>query len=269
MLSAINAACSDQGNASTFHPLLVSVSNFRDLAGTDGNASYRTAEGHLLRRSVFYRANVLNPNDDDWEKLNNLGISTVYDLRTPDEIATLPDRLPRGAAYIHVNVLCSPQANIPQAVESADYASALMQTIQRAWVTNAAMRAEFAYVLRTMATTEGAQVFHCTAGKDRTGWLAALLHSIANVSLDHLMHDYLLSNIHNQAWIQTLYTQLQRTQGTAKAEAFKPLLGVHPHFLNAGIEQAIASYGSMAHYLRAGLGLSDQILAQLRHKLLA
>jgi len=256
-----------QANVSACNPLLASVSNFRDLAGTDNKASYATIDGHKLRRGVFYRANVLNPNDADWEKLNGLGISTVYDLRTPDEITKSPDRLPRGVDYLHINILGSAQANIPQVVDSLTHAVALMQEIQRAWVINPYMRSQFARVLNTMAHTEGAQVFHCTAGKDRTGWLAAMLHSIAGVSFDLILHDYLLSNIHNHAWMRCLYEQLQHEHGPAMADAFQPLLGVQADFLNASWEQAIASYGSIAHYLSFGLGLSDQVLDQLRTKL--
>jgi len=259
----------DQGNVSALNRLLASVSNFRDLAGTDSASPYSTADGRALRRGVFYRANVLTPNAADWEKLNHLGISAVYDLRAPDEIAKTPDHLPQGAQYIPINVLGTPQAGIPELVNSANQAIAFIQTIQRAWVTDSSIRSRFARVLSTMANTEGAQVFHCTAGKDRTGWVAALLHSIAGVSFDVIMHDYLLSNAHNQAWMQNLYEQLQHKYGQTMADAFKPLLGVQANFLNAGWEQAIASYGSIDHYLRFGLSLSDQVLEQLRAKLLA
>jgi len=250
-----------------FKPLLASVSNFRDIAGTDDASSYCTVDGHALRRGVFYRANVLNPNDADWQALNTLGISTVYDLRTPDEIAQLPDRLPQGANYIHVNVLGTPHAGIPELVNNLDQAIAFIQYIQRAWVLNAFIRSQFAHVLSTMAATQGPQVFHCTAGKDRTGWLAALLHNIAGVSKEVILHDYLLSNTHNHSWIQNLYRQLRDKHGEAMADAFKPLLGVQADFLYAGWEQAIASYGSMRNYLRFGLGLSDQVLEALRAKL--
>jgi len=256
----------DQENVSASHPLLASVSNFRDLAGT-GSSSYYTADGRALRRGVFYRANVLDPNDADWEKLNGLAISAVYDLRTPDEITQFPDRLPRGAHYFQINVLGTSHAGIPELVDSADQAIAFIQTIQRAWVTDALIRRQFARVFNTMASTQGAQVFHCTAGKDRTGWVAALLHSIAGVNHEVIVHDYLLSNTHNHAWMQNLYTQLQQKHGQAMADAFQPLLGVQADFLHAGWEQAIASYGSIMNYLRFGLGLSDQVLEQLRAKL--
>jgi len=249
-------------------PLLASVSNFRDIAGPDANTTYVTREGRRLRRGRFYRSNVLTPNSSDWEILNTLNISVVYDLRTPDEISKAPDRLPRDVRYVPINVLCTPHANLPPQVHSADQAIDLMKQLQRAWVEEASMREQFGRVLQEMASVDGAQVFHCTAGKDRTGWVAALLHSIAGVDSSTIFDDYLLSNQRNEAWIHTIVKHLQREQGEEHAAAFQPLLSVQADFLHASLECATACYGSIDGYVRAGLGLSAQQLQRLRAQLL-
>jgi len=63
-------------------PQLQSMENFRDLAGADAASVYRNTEGRALRRGVFYRSNLVAPDDADLNVLNGLGISAVY-LRRP------------------------------------------------------------------------------------------------------------------------------------------------------------------------------------------
>ena len=66
-------------------PRLTGMDNFRDIAGTD--TAYTTANDGTMRSGVFYRSNALTPTAADLATLNTLGISNVYDLRTPSEIA--------------------------------------------------------------------------------------------------------------------------------------------------------------------------------------
>ena len=78
-------------------PRLAGMDNFRDIAGTA--SAYDTSHDGTMRAGVFYRANALTPTAADLATLNGLGISDVYDLRTPSEIAATPDTLPAGATY--------------------------------------------------------------------------------------------------------------------------------------------------------------------------
>jgi len=249
-------------------PRLQSVENFRDLAGAETASVYRNAEGRALRRGVFYRANLVAPDDADLNILNGLGISTVYDLRTPGEIAQAPDRLPQGAAYVPVNVLASEDAFPYTFFTSAEHAIQTLEDIQRQMVTDAAIRARLAQLLTDMAATDGAQVFHCTAGKDRTGWVAALLHTIAGVPEETIMHDYLLTNAYTERWMAATKQAMLEQHGQAFVDAISPILGVHERFLRAGFAQAVDSYGSMEGYITTGLGLDAQVIDALRDKLL-
>jgi len=248
-------------------PRLSSMENFRDLAGADAASAYRNAEGRVLKRGVFYRSNAITPGDEDWATLNGLGISAVYDLRTPGEIAKAPDRVPEGAQYVHINLFGSDNAD-PPALASAAEAERMMEDAERMLVTNAAIRERLAQLLTRMAEGEGAQVFHCTAGKDRTGWVAALLHSIAGVSEEVIFKDYLLTNTYTKTWMDTTRQHILEERGQAFADAYAPLLGVQESFLRAGFEQVQESYGSMDRYLAEGLGLDERVLARLREKLL-
>jgi len=249
-------------------PRLASMENFRDLAGADADSGYRNREGRALRRGVFYRSNLVAPDDADLNILNGLGISAVYDLRTPGEIAKAPDRLPQGAAYVPVNVLGSADAFPHSFFTSAEHAIQTLEDIHRQMVTDASIRAQLAQVLTTMAQTNGAQIFHCTAGKDRTGWVAALLHTIAGVPEETIMHDYLLTNTYTEHWIAATRQAMLKQYNQAFVDAISPILGVHERFLHTGFAQTADSYGSMAGYITNGLGLDAQVIEALRDKLL-
>jgi len=250
-------------------PRLASMENFRDLAGADAASVYRNAQGRALRRGVFYRSDVVAPSDTDWERLNALGISAVYDLRTPGEIAKAPDRLPQGAEYLNVNLLGRENIDISMFTQIEHInAERYLEDAQRNMVIDPDIRRRLGELLTKMAQTQGAQVFHCTAGKDRTGWVAALLHTIAGVPEEVIMADYLLTNHYSQGRIKATRQQMQAEYGPAFADALAPLMGVQESFLRAGFEQAEERYGSMEHYLTQGLGLDAPILAALREKLL-
>src|SRR6201999_360811 len=100
--------------------------------------------------------------------------------RTPSEIAGTPDTMLTGATYQNIDIIGSTTsgANITTvSFKSAADAIAMMEQTNRAFVSDAGMRGQFGKLFNELATTDGAQLFHCTAGKDRTGWTAAVLQS--------------------------------------------------------------------------------------------
>jgi protein-tyrosine phosphatase len=141
-----------------------------------------------------------------------------------------------------------------------------MQEIEQDFVTNATARAAFGALLTGIADSNGATRYHCTAGKDRTGWATAVLLTLLGVSQDTVTQDYLLSN--------TYYFDSPAVQGmlkampAAEAAIYAPLLEVQASYLQAGFDQVAASYGSMYDYAVHGLGLSPETIDKLRAELL-
>ncbi|NML33778.1 tyrosine-protein phosphatase [Paraburkholderia antibiotica] len=245
-------------------PRLVSVSNFRDLGGA--GAGYLTVDGKQMRRGVFYRANALTLSGTDAATLDKLGIVSVYDLRTPGEIARTADVLPAGASSSTLNVLGTSDFAEPSVDTVAD-AVGFMQAQARAYVTGGAQRAAYGALLTALADGSGVQLFHSNAGKDRAGWVAALLLSIANVPLDVIMQDYLLSNVYLAQSIAARTATLRAQDGVAVATVETPLLKVDENYLQAGFDQVQASYGTMVGYLTLGLGLSQSTIDTLHNRL--
>lgn len=243
-------------------PRLASADNFRDVAGN--NTPYSTSNNGVMRGGVFYRSNQLTVSPADLATLNSLNISNVFDLRTPGEIATAPDLLPEGASYTNFNV--TGQAFTDINFSSAADSIAMMEAGEREFVTNPNVRSEFGKLMRALASSEDAAVFHCTAGKDRTGWTAAVLQSLAGVDEQTVMADYLSTNAYTADRVAATLAQLNAIS-PEMAAAYEPLLGVQASFLQAGLDQVEATYGSMDNYLKEGLGLDQETIYVLRGKM--
>jgi protein-tyrosine phosphatase len=262
LLSACGGGNLDADQPAT--PRLASVDNFRDLAGAA--AGYPTVDGKQMRRGAFYRANALTLNATDQATIDRLGIASVYDLRTPGEIARTADILPGGATSQTLNVLGITDF-VAQPFDTAGAAVAFMEAQARGYVTGAAQRAAYGALLTRLADGPGAQLFHSNAGKDRAGWVAALLLSIANVPLDVIMQDYLLSNVYLVPSIKAQTDTLRAQDGDAVASAEAPLMNVQENYLQAGFDQVQASYGTMVSYLTQGLGVSQTTIDTLHSRL--
>ncbi|SDQ60478.1 Protein tyrosine/serine phosphatase [Pseudomonas sp. UC 17F4] len=247
-------------------PRLARIDNFRDIAGT--THAYSTAHDGTMRSGVFYRSNALTPSPADLATLNGLGIKAIYDLRTPDEIAATPDTLIEGARYRNIDIIGNNTsgADITRvSFTSAADAIAMMQETNRAFVNDAGMRGQFTTLFNELAAGDGAALFHCTAGKDRTGWTAAVLLSIAGVDSATIMDNYLATNDYTAARVAATLAHMP----PGMAAIYAPLLAVDASYLQAGLDQVIAQYGSMDNYLKEGLGLSQETLYVLRAKMVS
>ncbi|WP_129658291.1 tyrosine-protein phosphatase [Rothia halotolerans] len=269
------ATVSDQSAVRTQAPVLdaprlSTADNFRDLAGVD--TAY-AADGGTLRPESVYRSNALEVNDEDLATLEGLGISTVIDLRTPEEIEEHPDRVPDGAEYVNVDILsggvtgANPNADF--AVGTPDEAARTLEDLNHDFVTDEGMRERFGQVLTTIAQAEGPVVFHCTAGKDRAGWTAAVLQLAAGVDEEDVVENYLATNDYSQQRIEATTQQVGDAEGEQAAEAFGVLLGVQESFLQSGLDTMESEYGDVDGYLSEGLELDDETVANLKDKLIA
>ncbi|HUB10849.1 MAG TPA: tyrosine-protein phosphatase [Acetobacteraceae bacterium] len=253
-------------------PILASDGNFRDLAGIAaqyGGTGFAETTAHdgVMRTGVFYRSEVLSVSDADLATLSALHITLDIDLRTPSEIAQTPDRVPLGASYVNVNIYGTAAPPPPGMVTTPAAAIAQFESQYRQFVTNSMQRTGFGTVLLDLAHSSDAALYHCSAGKDRTGWTSALLQSIAGVAPATIMNDYVASNYYEAGRISAELAAIRAAYGEATAAALAPTLGVQPSFLQAALDQVTASYGSMEAYLTQGLGLSAADIYVLRAKM--
>ncbi|MFC6395455.1 tyrosine-protein phosphatase [Luteococcus sanguinis] len=202
----------------------------------------------------------------DLAELQQLGVRLVIDLRTAKVRANFPDPHLPGAVGVHVDIH-GIEENLPVARETPQDVMAVMQQRYRNLVRLPSQRQKVAEVMRLIADEPGAVIFHCTDGKDRTGWIAVLLQHLHGDSMQTIWQYYLDSNRHVESMRDFRYRANQLTGGTRLAERKRPSDLVHPSYLRAALETVTADYGDLDGYLSDGLGLDEATLERLRAKL--
>ena len=243
---------------------LASADNFRDVAGT--GAGYPTVDGRRVRRGVFYRSNELQLTAEETLTLTGLGLRAVHDLRTAVEVEAHPDAVLPGATWRQLDVTGIPMDDVVD-LEDVPAALALMERVYRAFVEEPRARAAFGTLLRRLAEDDGPQLFHCTAGKDRTGWASALLLHVAGVPDGLIVEDYLLTNDYTQSSRARYLTMAETAFGPDKVPVYERVLVADPDYLSIARDAVVASYGDLGGYLTEGLGLGAAILERLRERL--
>ncbi len=237
--------------------LLQGASNFRDLGG------YRNAGGRRVRRGQVFRSDHLaGLTPEDHLKLQALGVRHSLDFRGKGEFTLTPYAIPgvqRLALPIEPTVIARMQALVAQGVvPTTEETVDLMRETYRDFVNRNADT--FGLFLKHLLEQPNPQVFHCTAGKDRTGFAAALLLSALGVDRATIEHDYLLTN--------QLYKRDTRLEGQGHPHVMKVLWQVQPEFLQAAFDAVDAQHGGMRNYLHGAIGLTPQETTALQQLLL-
>jgi protein tyrosine/serine phosphatase len=263
-------------------PILTTLENFRDLAGIAGEVHgvptggtgfvNTTSRGGVARTGVFYRSQELDGvqnNATDWAIITSRNIATVVDLRTPSEWSPswIPPGRPDpyiGATEIHVNIYSSDQPPQPAALVVPDDAITYMRGMYAAFVSDSIQRGNFRTALLALANSPDAALYHCSGGKDRTGWTSVILQSIAGVSMQTIKTDYLATNVYMKA---TIDAAVNAATTADDKEIARLMFGVDQRYLDAGLAQVASQYGSMEAYLTQGLGLTQADIYVLRAKM--
>jgi protein-tyrosine phosphatase len=245
------------------------VPNLRDLGGLP------TADGAITRHGVLYRSGELGALTDAGQRhLEALGLRTIVDLRTEHERVKRPDHVPAGVRHLVADVLADvprvAPAQLTEAMAEPKRAAAMlsdgavtrhMEDSYRDFVLTDAGRSAYRQLLRAVAA-EQPVLFHCTAGKDRTGWAANLLLWIAGVDEQTRMAEYLAVNTAVDAMFAHIYAAVER-RGIDPA-LMRPLLQVQPGYLRIAQQLVHEHFGGLDGYLEDGLGVDAVLVAQVR-----
>ena len=245
------------------------AANLRDLGG------YVARDGRALRWGVLYRSDALaDLSDDDVAYLERLGLRRVVDFRSEGERERDPDRLPPGALPVLQPIVgegLDPrelQDQLLSGETTAEGAAAWLVEGNRAFVTG--FDGVYARFLRDLAEPGSLPtLFHCTAGKDRAGYAAALVLMALDVPRDAILRDYLLTNDYTREKTEALL-RLIRVVSLFRThpDDVRPLFEARESYLGAAFDTIDAEYGSTDAYLRDGLGVDEALRARLRASLL-
>ncbi|WP_369206700.1 tyrosine-protein phosphatase [Streptomyces sp. PU-14G] len=239
---------------------LASVPNFRDAGG------YRTTDGRWVAMGKLYRSASLDRlSAADRRTLRRLGIDPVLDLRTAGEARKQPDALGKGQRARRLDVLGGGESIANTQPTSAQHARTLLRDSYGDFVAKKTGREAYRDLFGAAADPDGkAVLYHCTAGKDRTGWASAALLTALGVPRSTVVRDYLASN----RYLTSYNRQARAHLPDAVEDAYEPLLGVREPYLDASFARVDRDYGTFDHYLSSGLHLADDDLATLRDALL-
>lgn len=232
--------------------------NVRDLGGLPRR------NGTLTRHGAFVRADLLTRlTPDGIEAVRRYPVSTVVDLRRPDEIEANPNPF-AGRSDLgiqHANLSMMDVTN--EQVMAVDRARPPMLTWNIEMLRLAAP--EIAATMTLLAQPrQGAALFHCHAGKDRTGLVAMMLEDLADVDEAAIVDDYIQSN----NFLQPVYDQIlaRYAVGSPERTHLEANMPCKPVTASGTLEHLRNAHGGVAPYLRH-IGVSDADIAALRARL--
>lgn len=254
-------------------PLLAGAPNFRDMGG------YATQDSRTVRFGQLYRSEGLaSLTPKDLDVVRGLGIQLICDLRSAGERTHIPTLWPEDAPahVLHLDVSADVRAG------SAAMAKALLEDPSAEGARQAmlisyghfpqAFAPHLATLFGQLSANNGLPlVFHCAAGKDRTGFLAALLLAALGVPMHSILEDYLLSGRYWQGprGEASIRQVLAVMFGSAPDDAvIAPLVAVEKEYLMAAFEAIVERYGSVEGYLETVAGVGQEHIDALRDVLL-
>lgn len=259
---------------------LVGAPNSRDLGGLETTDGRRVRRGRVLRTSALSRLT-----DDDVAVLSKLRLARVIDLRDVSEVVLAPpDRLPADPApavtalpvydpahpvFTYVSaVMLGHQLDGYEALAEEGTPGA-MTAIYRWFVTGESARDSLAAAVRVLADEDALPaLIHCSAGKDRTGWLSAVVLTVLGVHRADITVDYLETNTAAAETNAAILDAMRARRPEVDEDAIRPVLEARIDYLDAAYAEVDRVYGGFDAYLRDGLGLDDEVFQALRANLL-
>lgn len=227
--------------------------NFRDLGG------YPKEDGCTTNRGKFYRSpGLYGMTDVDRAHMLTLGLSCIVDLRTAGEIEREPDPFGEADGIAFYNVPLIDNLNSGErSVSNMTLAELYLHLVDDK---QAGLKEVFSIFARHV--NDGGCVFHCTAGKDRTGVVAALLLMLAGVSEEDIIHNYAATIVLMKEVFEKRLAKYAQEGRTINTELF----GSDAQNMRTFIDHMKANYGTAESYLKK-IGLSASEIDTLRDAL--
>ncbi|QFX93131.1 tyrosine-protein phosphatase [Fructilactobacillus fructivorans] len=246
--------------------------NFRELGG------YPAANGQSVKWHKLLRAGHLGLlSKSDLKTLENYGVRYDVDLRSKPEVDMLADQVEtQSIEYIFDPVFkedatdnSKTPAEMKDLLEShPTYGRDHMENVYRSMINTEHCRQAFYKLFQILLKNhenDQAVLFHCTAGKDRTGMSATFILSALGVDQKTIEEDYLLTNQVSKPVIDARLEKAKKEGYTEPAlKSLRFLYSVSPDFFNAAMDEINKLYGGMKQFLHQGIGLTDNDIKKLR-----
>jgi protein-tyrosine phosphatase len=231
--------------------------NFRDLGGYDVGGGRQTAW-----RKIWRSDSLADLTEADLQLLEPLGLHTLIDFRLPLERQRKPNRLPPGTTIETVEIGFVPEGTVEMfgaifkgTLDVAGAERALIRHYEQFAIEHGN---EYAQMFARIEAAAGRPLLiHCTSGKDRTGFGAALILLALGASREVVLEDYALTNLYRRDLTYMFPPQTPR-------KVIDMLMSAPPRFLEAAFATIDRLYGSIDAYLEKALSLTPARRAHLR-----
>ena len=240
--------------------------NTRELGG------YKTTDGKSVKWGMLFRSDKLSDiSGTDQEYLQNLGIKKIIDFRSEEEKTEDPDIIPSGISYVEmpISVDGAMRSKIEAVLkgETDKEVKSFLIDANREFVTS--YTDVYENFLRGLIDDDAPTLFHCTAGKDRAGFAAAISLIALGVSREDVIEDYMKTNAFIKDRIEEILGQIKlMSLYQTDTEILRPLIGVERVYIETAFKTAEEKYGSLENFIRDGLNISDEDIQKLRNKFL-
>lgn len=240
--------------------------NTRELGG------YKTTDGRSVKWGMLFRSDKLSDiSETDQKYLQNLGIKRIVDFRSEGEKTEDPNNIPEGINYIEtpINVDGAMRSKIEAVLkgETNKEIKSFLVDANKEFVTN--YTDVYENFLKGLIDEDGPTLFHCTAGKDRAGFAAAITLIALGVSKEDVIEDYMKTNVFTKNRIDEMIDKIElMSLYQVDAEILRPLIGVERIYIETAFNTAEEEYGSLDNFIREGLNISDEEIQMLRNKFL-
>lgn len=252
--------------------MLEGAPNFRDLGGYPAEEGRKVAFGRVFRSECFDQVT-----EADVVTIEGIGLRIVCDLRSAEERAAAGWHWPVRPKPLVLNMDVNPGAighaafaRMIEADPTTSGARIAMCNVYK--LMPAAFAPHLANFFATLMVPDNLPaVFHCHAGKDRTGFLAAVLLTALDVPLASILEDFCRTDkVKNTESLRRYFLGRFAVNSSLKLdeEVASAFLAAHPDYLLAALDTISQDYGSMASYLKKVGNLDDRGYAQLKQALL-
>ncbi|MFC6169562.1 tyrosine-protein phosphatase [Loigolactobacillus jiayinensis] len=245
--------------------------NFRELGG------YQSMNGQHIKYHKVLRSGRLAPlSQQDLTYLDQYGTRFDVDLRSADEVKEAPDKVPANATYKYLPVFNYDQTQNSLTLQELEneyqgnpnHGHEHMKLVYHNMIAEPHAKQsyhQFFEILLANAKDGAATLFHCTAGKDRTGMAAVFFMAALGIDQETIKTDYLLTNKIAAPHINARLNELKAQHASADTIAnIRSLHSVHADYLAAAMAQVKRESGDLNNYLHEGLQLTDHDLQELR-----
>ena len=245
--------------------------NFRELGG------YETLSGKKIKMHKLLRTgNLADLSPFDKQFLTDYGVKYDVDFRSKEEVYNQPDRVPDGVEYIYDPVFSEDLTNSSknlndlnkQAANDADFGFDHMHYAYEDMIESESAQNAYRKLFEVLLKNDGENesvIFHCTAGKDRTGFGAMLVLSALGVPFSTIKKDYLLTNITTKDFVDSMVEHArQNGRNENVLQSIRDIQSVRPEYLDHAIKVLNDEYGGINNYLRDVMKLSSADIMKLR-----